>query len=657
MKRLEELSQLIKMYDKAYEEGNPIITDTEYDLLYKELVELEQKYGVKNDSPTQYIEDAKIAHLTKVKHLTPMLSQEKAHTEEDIKNFLNRTNDDLYIVDLKLDGVSIALKYQNGKLTQAVTRGNSQEGYDITAAAINMAGVPLNISQEIDIEVRGEVLISDKDFEKLNSNGDFKNSRNLVAGTLNCLDVDLVKERKLYVNIYDIRSYKNSNSQCMSTLAAHKLLNDLGFNVVKYWIFKKEEEKDLINFCKTFNNTIRPTLGFKIDGLVLKSNNEEIIKKLGNTNKFPKSSIAFKFDSQDRTTILRKVEWQVGRTGQITPVGIFDEIEIDGVNITKASLANINNIKNRDIKINDTVVVARSNDVIPQITSVVKELRKDTIDIVAPEECPVCGKKTIFKNDILYCLNENCSAKILYKLVHFCERDSMNILDLSEKTINKFLEAGVPLNNFTDIYNLHKYKDKIIELEGFKPQKIKGQVITKRIDNILNQIEQSKNNSFSNLLTAFGINNIGSSSAKILAKKYISLENLFNLICNNNMFDEISSIKDIGPVQAKSLIDFFNSNFSMINEFINMGKFEEEINNTSNKLLNKTFIITGTLSQSRDYFKELIENNSGKVSGSVSSKTDFVLLGDEPNISSKHQKAIELNIKIINESEFLELLK
>jgi DNA ligase (NAD+) len=652
MERKKELEYLIKKYDKAYEEGHPLITDTEYDILYNELIELEKKYGVSEESPTKYIEDAKIRHLNKVVHDSPMLSQEKCHTKEDIINFVNRINDTKYIVDLKLDGISISLKYKEGKLIQAVTRGNGHYGYDITAAALKMSNVPEKINEKIDIEVRGEVIINDADFERLNKNGEYSNSRNFVAGTLNALDVNLVKDRHLFVNVYDIRSYNGKLGQQMSTIEAHNLLTNLGFNVVKYWIFAKNEIDKMTDFCEQFNKTIRPTLNFKIDGLVIKTNNDKIIEKLGNTSKFPKSSIAFKFDSLDRSTRLKSVEWQVGRTGLITPVANFDLIEIDGVEINKASLANIDNIKKLDIKIEDSIVVARSNDVIPKIISVIKEKRTGKEqEITFPTICPVCGEKTMLKGPLLYCLNDNCSAKTINKISHFATRDAMNIEDLSDKTIEAIQDANIPFNSFEDIYLLHNYTKELIDIERF------GE---KKVSNLLNEIEKSKNNYLHQLLYGLSIPNIGLSKAKAIASLYKNVGELNQDVINGNFLDKIKNLPDFGNIIVQSVEKWLNSNKNLLLFFESLGTFNsEEISVSNSNLIGKTIVITGELSKPRkEIEKELIALGI-KVSSSVSKNTDYVLVGNNntDTTSSKYQKALKLNIPIIEENGFRQLIK
>lgn len=652
MDRMKKLIELIKKYDKAYEEGKPLITDSEYDKLYFELLELEKEYGTLPDSPTTYIENAKINHLQKVKHLTPMLSQEKCHTKDEIIAFTKRVNDDKYVVDLKLDGISIALKYVNGVLTQAVTRGNGHTGYDITAAALKMDGVPKKLNQNIDIEVRGEVIMQEADFEELNINGEYSNSRNFVAGTLNALDVNLVKERRLFVCTYDIRSINNVLGQQMSTEDAHNLLNSLGFMVVKHWIFNSNEIDKMTKFCEDFNKKIRPTIETKIDGLVIKSNDYNLIKKLGNTSKFPKSSIAFKFDSLDRTTILKNVEWQVGRTGLITPVANFDTIEIDGVEIAKASLANIENIKKLDIKLNDKIVVARSNDVIPKIISVIKNERNgNEKNINYPLICPICGSKTFLEGPLLYCKNNKCPAQMANKLSHFAERDAMNIEDLSDKTIEAIQNANILFNSFEDIYLLHNYKEELIKIERFGK---------KKVANLLNEIEKSKNNYLHQLIYGFSIPNIGLSKAKAIANLYEDINALIADITTDDFLTKIRNLPDFGDVVVKSVEEWLNDNKYLFLVFASLGEFKtEKIKISNNKLTGKIIVITGELSKPRKEIEKEFEIYGVKISNSVSKNTDYVIVGDnnQDTTSSKYKKALELNIPIIEESSFRQLIK
>lgn len=654
MERKEELEVLIKQYDKAYEKGHPLITDTEYDLLYKELVDLEKIYGIGDNSPTKYIEDAKINHLKKVNHETPMLSQEKCHDSNEIKKFIERTNDSKYVIDLKLDGISIALKYKHGKLIQAVTRGNGHYGYDITAAALKMSGVPKKLKKDIDIEVRGEVIMQEADFEDLNTNGEYSNSRNFIAGTLNALDTNLVKERHLFVCVYDIRSYNGFLGQQMSTIDAHNLLSNLGFDVVKHWEFSQKEVNKMIKFCENFNTTIRPIIETKIDGLVIKSNDEKIIEDLGSTSKFPKSSIAFKFDSQDRTTILRSVEWQVGRTGQLTPVANFDTIEIDGVEINKASLANIDNINKLDIKIGDTIVVARSNDVIPRIISVVKNNRNgNEQQIFVPTKCPVCNTKIIQKGPISFCLNNECSAKIISKIAHFASRDAMNIEDLNEKTIEAIINADIPLKNFLDIYYLYLYKDEMMKIKRFGK---------KKVENLLNEIEKSKNNYLHQLIYGLGITNIGLSKSKAIASLFNNADDIrISYLVKHDFIEKISILDDFGPKIIQDVQEWldFGINKVMLLSCGKMGVFpKEEIKKKESRLNNKIVVITGELSKPRKEVQKELEELNIKVSNSVSKNTDYLIVADNNSdtTSSKYQTAIKLNIQIIEESEFRKLI-
>lgn len=650
-KRKNELKELIKEYDKAYEDGKPLISDTEYDRLYEELINLEKELGTDSDSPTTYIEDAKINHLKKVAHGEPMLSQEKCHTASEIRSFVQRTNDKKYIVDLKLDGISIALKYAKGKLIQAVTRGNGHYGYDITAAALKMDGVPKKLLKDIDIEVRGEVIMNEDDFDNLNVNGEYSNSRNFVAGTLNALDVDLVKERRLRVYVYDIRAINGKMGQQMTTEDAHNFLLQLGFDVVKYYPFEVDDLDKMIKFCEDFNETRRPLIEYKIDGLVIKSNDEKIIEKLGSTSKFPKSSIAFKFDSQDRTTKLLKVEWQVGRTGQITPVANFEEIEIDGVNINKASLANIENINKLDVRIGDTIVVARSNDVIPKVISVVKSLRpNNTSEITPPKFCPICGERTRQSGPLLYCDNENCEAKVVARLSHFAKRDAMNINTLSDKTIIAIRKAGVELNEVGDLYLLHCYRDKLISIKGFGKTKV---------DKLLDEIEKTKSNYLHQLLYGLSIPDIGLSKAKAIANLYKNSDAMWEDIDNDVFREKIAKLPDFGDIVVKSVMDWLAEKGLDLFTIGCLGEFpSEKTQVTSSKLSGKTVVITGELSIPRKEITKKLEAMGIKISSSVSKNTDYLLVpnNNTEKTSSKYKKAESLGINIVEEDDFLKLL-
>lgn len=644
--KIEDLRKEITKHDKLYEQNKPIISDGEYDKLYTELVELERKYPehYSSESPTQKIITETVTELQKVAHTVPMLSLDKTNTEDGIIKFANKLEQEI-LVEQKLDGLTIVLTYENGQLIDAVTRGNGFVGERVTHTVKTIKSLPRYIPCKEKIIVRGEIIIPYAEFKKANIDGKYSNPRNLASGTVRQLNSETAVDRGLDLIIYDLVT----ESEFVTDTDALEFLKQQGFKIIPYWLFSNSDKdvKKLTNFCFGYEDK-RKELKYAIDGLVLKYNSLAVRSKLGHTAKAPRWGIAFKFKGLDAMTELRDVVWQVGRTGQITPVAVFDKIEIDGVKINRATLHNYQNILDKDIRIGDKIVVVRANDVIPSITQSIKEERDGSEEPVnIPVNCPECGASTEKERPFLYCTGLNCEPQLVERLIHFCKRDAMNIEGLGVSSLELLVKEGL-LYNIVDIYKLHEHKKELAELEGFGK---------KKIENIITAVEDSKKNPLSNLLYGLGIPHLGKTNSPIITKYFKTMNNLIN--CT---FSDLLTIEGIGEIIAESIIEFFKdgNNIKMIQELEILGLNMEEQDNAESKsetLDGKVFVITGTLSESRSDFKKKIEHFGGKITGSVSSKTDYLLLGVGAENSSKHKKASELGVKIVDEEEFNKLIK
>lgn len=664
--QIENLRKEIKKNDILYEQNKPIITDTEYDKLYLKLLSLENKNPefYSKDSPTQKIYFAKIKGLEVVTHTKPMLSQDKINNKNGLLNFLSKIQGDI-LVEQKLDGLTIVLKYENGILQDAITRGNGYKGNRIMHIALNIKNIPKIIKFKGNLEIRGEAIIPNDIFDKLNVNGKYKSSRNLASGTCNCLEGKLARERGLKVIFYDLIECKNKDKNIIFNDDIERLsfLNKQGFEPVDYREFKEgiNRNNEIMEYVFNYNKTIRPTLPHKIDGLVLKSNNLKLRELLGYTSKFPRWATAFKFESLDAITQVIKIETSIGKLGQLSLIAILNPVEIDGVTIQRVSIPNYKDLIDRDIKLYDYVVIERRNDVIPKIISVVKEKRTGKEkEIKVIDTCPSCGsklQKIILKDGTesvdYFCLNNECPAQLEAKINGYCSKDGLNIDGLGKKTVKDLLNNKI-INSILDIYSLKNKKEEIFKIEKMGDKKIK---------NLLDGIENSKNSSLSNILFGLTIKGVGVGIAKKIANHYKSMKNILNIVINkgqDELFKETLSIPDVGEEASKNFSTFIslNSNLKLISELQNVGlKMEQETVkiNTNNVFANKTVVVTGTLSNyGRKEIKEKLESLGAKVTGSVSKKTDFVLYGIQAG--SKLKKANELGIKTINEENFENLL-
>ena len=656
-KRIDELINIInKASYEYYVMDNPTITDQEYDDYYMELLSLEKKYPefVREDSPTKRVGGEALDKFEKVTHEKPMLSFDDIFNEEEIALFDERVrkviNNPTYTIEPKMDGLSGSLIYKKGVLRRAATRGDGITGEDITINVKTIKTVPLRLTKDIDIEVRGEIYMSKSSFEKANKEREkqgqnlFANPRNAAAGSVRQLDSKITAKRNLDFMAYFIPNPEDygikTQSESLSFLKELGFLTNYKLNTIAASV--KEIIKD-INIL----HVKRKDLPFVIDGVVIKVNSLEDEEKLGYTTRVPRWGIAYKFPAEEVLTTLKEIKFTVGRTGKITPNAIFSPVHVDGSLVSKATLHNEDYCKEKDVRVGDTIVVRKAGDVIPEVVCVKLERRKDnSIPFKMITNCPICNTELIKKDANYFCPNNNCEARHIENLIHYVSRDSMNIDGLGDSIVEDFYNMGY-LKDVSDLYHLDKYKDELMSLEGF------GE---KSIIKLLSSIEASKTNSLDKLLFGLGIRHVGAKTAKILAKNYKTMDNLMNA-----NVEELSKINDIGDIIAKSIVEYFSdeNNIKLINRLkeanVNMN-YENNDYHETEEFSGKTFVLTGTLTSiTRDEATAIIENLGGKVSGSVSSKTTAVIVGDAPG--SKYNKAISLGIPIWNEDEFLDRTK
>ena len=652
-KRIDELVELINRASyEYYVLDNPTITDQEYDDAYRELLTLEEKYPEykRDDSPTTRVGGEALSKFDKVTHMIPMLSFDDIFNEDEIILFDERVkkviNNPTYTIEPKMDGLSGSLVYQNGVLVRAATRGDGVTGEDITLNVRTIKSVPLKLTKPIDIEVRGEIYMSKEAFLKANKergeSGEnlFANPRNAAAGSVRQLDSKITAKRNLDYMAYFIPN--PSDYGIKTQMESLDYLKELGFKT-NYQLNKVAHNATEIITCINELGNLRDSLPFEIDGAVIKVNSLQDEETLGYTSRVPKWGIAYKFPAKEVLTTLKEIKFTVGRTGKITPNAIFDPVHVAGSLISKATLHNEDYCKEKDVRVGDVVSIRKAGDVIPEVVEVKFDRRKDnSIPFKMIDTCPICNTTLIKKDSHHFCPNHDCPARNIEKLIYYASRDAMNIDGLGDEIVEDFYNMGY-LKDISDFYVLHQYHDDLMELEGF------GE---KSISNLINSIDKSKENSLERLLCALGIKNVGKRTAKMLAKRYKTLDNLINA-----SFDELVSIKDIGETIAISICNYFNDkkNINIINKLKEYGVNTKYLGEESSEgiFTGKTFVITGTLSKPRDYYKDIIESFDGNVTESVSKKTDYLLLGENPG--SKYDKAKALGIKIINENEFNEM--
>lgn len=655
--RIKEISDLLNKYNyEYYILDRPSVSDAEYDRLMQELVSLEEKYPEYklDSSPTSRVGSEVISNFEKVIHKRPMLSLGNVFNESDIIKFDERIRKEgfnpTYVCELKIDGLAISLTYENGILVGGATRGDGKVGENITNNVKTIKAIPLKLTKDIDIEVRGEIFIDKKEFDRVNKERrekgleEFQNCRNLASGSVRQLDSKITAERKLNNFIYHLPNPLDYGLHKHSE--ALLFMKELGFNVnEKRRICKSIEE--VLEFIEEITE-IRDKLEYDIDGIVIKVDDVSMQENLGFTARSPKWATAYKFPAEKVTTRLTNIIFTVGRTGKITPNAMLEPVRVAGSTIRKATLHNEDYVVSKDIRVGDIVVIQKAGDVIPEVVKVDLDRR----DKVLPEfkmidKCPVCNTLLVRKGDEAnhYCPNPLCDARKASVLIHFASRKAMNIDGLGDRIIEDYYNFGY-LTDIPSIYELKKYKDELQSLEGF------GE---KKVDNLLDAIEKSKQASLEKLLFGLGIRHFGEKSALLIAKKFKTMDNIIKL-----SFEDLVDITDIGAVMAKSIIEYFSNpdNINLINKLkelgLNMNYLGKELKEDIN-FLNKKFVITGTISvMPRDTLKEEIALRGGDVSMSVSKKTDVVIVGDSPG--SKYEKAVKLGIEIWDENKLLELL-
>ena len=644
------MAYLIDVLNKAnveyYVNDNPTLSDNEYDSLMDELIKLEEKYPQlkQSNSPTTKVGNEVIAAFNKVTHPTPMFSLADVFNEDEVRDFDAKVRKEVsnpeYVCELKMDGLAVSLIYKDGKFVSAATRGNGVIGEDITHNVRTIKKLPLMLHKKVDLEVRGEIYMNKKVFNELNEKRKqenlnlFQNPRNAAAGSIRQLDSSITKERQLDIVLYHLpNTTLKKHSETIELLKECGLPTNPNNKICK----NIDEIMDYIHYWTEH----RPELPYEIDGIVIKVNDLAMQKTLGYTVKYPKWAVAYKFPAETVITRLDDIVCTVGRTGQITPNAVLEPIKVAGSTIRRATLHNYQYISDKDLRIGDYVYLHKAGDVIPEVVGPVRERRVNELEpYVMIDKCPICGAKleeSASKID-LYCPNEHCPARKVNSLIHFISRGCMNIDGLGESIVEDFYNMGI-IKDITDIYRLKDKKEELIELEGFG---------SKSVSNLLISIENSKNNSLENLLNGLGINGIGAKTAKILAKKYETMDNLMNASS-----EELEQIKDIGSTLSNNISNYFDNpkNRILIHELKDIGinmEYKGEKIIQDEAFTNKKFVLTGTISfLSRDELKKIIEDRGGEVSGSVSKKTDVVIAGENPG--SKYDKAKSLNIPIWDE--------
>lgn len=644
------MAYLIDVLNKAnveyYVNDNPTLSDNEYDSLMDELIKLEEKYPQlkQSNSPTTKVGNEVIAAFNKVTHPTPMFSLADVFNEDEVRDFDAKVRKEVsnpeYVCELKMDGLAVSLIYKDGKFVSAATRGNGVIGEDITHNVRTIKKLPLTLHKKVDLEVRGEIYMNKKVFNELNEKRKqdnlnlFQNPRNAAAGSIRQLDSSITKERQLDIVLYHLpNTTLKKHSETIELLKECGLPTNPNNKICK----NIDEIMDYIHYWTEH----RPELPYEIDGIVIKVNDLAMQKTLGYTVKYPKWAVAYKFPAETVITRLDDIVCTVGRTGQITPNAVLEPIKVAGSTIRRATLHNYQYISDKDLRIGDYVYLHKAGDVIPEVVGPVKERRVNELEsYVMIDKCPICGAKleeSASKID-LYCPNEHCPARKVNSLIHFISRGCMNIDGLGESIVEDFYNMGI-IKDVTDIYKLKDKKEELIELEGFG---------SKSVSNLLISIENSKNNSLENLLNGLGINGIGAKTAKILAKRYETMDNLMNASS-----EELEQIKDIGSTLSNNISNYFDNpkNRILIHELKDIGinmEYKGEKIIQDEAFTNKKFVLTGTISfLSRDELKKIIEDRGGEVSGSVSKKTDVVIAGENPG--SKYDKAKSLNIPIWDE--------
>ncbi len=643
--------------EKYYNEDNPEISDMEYDNLVKELIKLEEENPQfkRIDSPTNRVGGKPLEKFNQITHKIPMLSLSNAYSDSDLRDFDKRVKDMIneeleYVVEFKIDGLSVGITYDDGEFKYGATRGNGVVGEDISKNLMTIKSIPLKVNDDDEIVVRGEVYISKENFKKVNGQQKeqgqqiFANPRNLAAGSLRQLDPKLTAKRPLDIFVFNLEHWQNNKFQSHSE--SLEFLSKLGFSVSpNYKVCKNIDE--VINHIEYWTDH-RDDLPFEIDGMVIKVNNLSQREKMGYTAKSPRWAIAYKFPAEKKKTKILDIIVEVGRTGTITPTAVLEPVRLAGTSVSRATLHNEDYIKEKDIKINDTVLVQKAGDIIPQVIEVIKDERTgDEIDFNMPDKCPVCSEPTVRLEgeSAVKCINISCPAQIRRGIIHFASRDAMNIDGLGESIITLLLNENI-INKISDLYKIRK--EELINLERM------GE---KSADNLINAISKSKENDLWRLINGLGIKFIGTKGAKVLANSFKDLDKIIEATAS-----ELINLEEFGETMANSVVEFFKEekNITVVEQLKEYGVNTKLIENENNEM-NKIFegmkiVLTGTLpTLKRNDAKEMIELRGGKATSSVSKSTTFVLAGEEAG--SKLTKANDLGIKVLDEDMFIELCK
>lgn len=653
--RMDELIDIINEASiKYYVDDNPSITDQEYDDYYNELLKLEEKYPdlKRSDSPTLRVGGKVVDKFEKVTHESPMLSFDDIFNEDEIVLFDERIKktcpNATYTLEPKMDGLSGSLLYEKGVLKRAATRGDGLIGENITHNVETIKSVPLRLNKELDIEVRGEIYMSKASFEKCNKEKEkrgenlFANPRNAAAGSVRQLDSKIAAKRNLDFMAYFIPNPDKYGIKTQSESLA--FLKKLGFKTNYNLNGLAKNINDIINYIDDLGNK-RSNLPFEIDGVVLKVNSLEDEAKLGFTERVPRWGIAYKFPAEEVLTTLKEIKFTVGRTGKITPNALFSPVHVAGSVISKATLHNEDYCLDKDVRVGDVISIRKAGDVIPEVVEVKKERRTGKeVPFKMIENCPMCASKLVKEDANYFCKNDLCPARKMEGLIHFASRNTMNIDGLGERIIEDFYNMGF-IKSISDIYLLSNHKEDLIELEGF------GE---KSVNNLLESIENSKNNSLEKVLFALGIRHVGKKTAKILAKRYKNIDNIINV-----NIDELTNVNDIGEIIAKSVKTYFDDplNLKLIEDLKKLGlNFEYKNDSSDDTLSGMTFVLTGTLEKyKREELTKILEDKGAKVTSSVTKKTTGVIVGDKPG--SKYDKALKLDVKIYKEEDVLNIIK
>ena len=651
MDKIERIKELVKVLNEAskayYMDDVEIMSNLEYDALYDELCKLEAETGmVLANSPTQKVGYEVVSSLPKEAHPQPMLSLDKTKDPEALRDWLNGKEG---VLSWKMDGLTVVLTYENGDLVKAVTRGNGEIGEVITANAKTFVNIPTKISYKGKLSLRGEAIITYSDFEKINAgiadiNAKYKNPRNLCSGSVRQLSSKITAERNVRFYAFSlvepddeelVKSFDNS------FIERFEFLSSLGFEVVEY---KKVTPDTIIDMIKWFSEKIVEN-DFPSDGLVLSFEDVEYGRSLGRTAKFPRNAIAFKWKDEQAETTLQMIEWSPSRTGLINPVAVFEPVELEGTTVSRASVHNISIMKELALGVGDKITVYKANMIIPQIAE--NMTRSGKLDI--PDNCPSCGGKTTIKNDngteTLVCENPDCPAKNIKSFSLFVSRNAMNIDGMSEATIEKFVDRGF-IRNYTDFYKLSRFRNEIVTMEGFGERSY---------NNIMDAIEASKKVTVAAFIYALGIPGVGVQNAKLIAKHFDEEPERIKTAG----VEELSEVEGIGEVIAGDFAAYFANpkNVELYDELVSVLSFEKSAVSEEQDLAGKTFVITGSLNTyaNRDELKAEIESRGGKVAGSVSKNTSYLINNDITSNSGKNKKAKELGVPIISEEDYKNL--